>query len=118
MKHLVTGGAGFIGSHLIDNLMKESQQVICIDNISTGNLNNIKQWLDNPKFTFINEDISSASINKKVDYIWHLACPGSPKNYQKTPVKTTETIFMGTYNMLSLATKSNAKILFASSSEV
>lgn len=118
MKHLVTGGVGFIGSHLIDNLMKENQQVICIDNISTGKLNNINQWLDNSKFTFINEDIAFASINTKVDYIWHLACPGSPKKYQKSPVKTTETIFMGTYKMLSLAKKSNAKILFASSSEV
>ena len=118
MKHLVTGGAGFIGSHLIDNLMKENQEVICIDNFSTGNLSNIKKWIDNPKFTFINEDISYSSFNKNVDNIWHLACPGSPKNYQKSPLKTSETIFMGTNNMLSLAKKSNAKILFASSSEI
>ena len=118
MKHLVTGGAGFIGSHLIDNLMKENEEVTCIDNLSTGNLDNIKKWLDHPKFTFINDDISYSSISAKFDFIWHLACPGSPKHYQKSPIKTTETIFMGTNNMLSLAKKSNAKILFASSSEI
>ena len=118
MKHLITGGAGFIGSHLVDNLMSEDQEVVCIDDLSTGNLNNIKHWLDHSKFTFINKDISSKLINLSVDNIWHLACPGSPKNYQKNPLKTSETIFMGTNNMLYLAKRTNAKILFASSSEV
>ena len=117
MKNLVTGGAGFLGSHLIDNLIERGEKVICIDNFSTGNIKNISHLLENDSFEFIDHDVINP-IEKSCDRIWHLACPASPIQYQKNPIKTTKTNFLGTYNMLELALSNNARILFASTSEV
>ena len=117
MKNLVTGGAGFIGSHLIDRLMSKDQSVICLDDFSTGNIENIKEWIGNPKFELINHDVTNP-IGIDVDHIWHLACPASPLHYQSDPIKTAKINFLGTYNMLRIARNTNAKILFTSSSEI
>ena len=114
---LVTGGAGFIGSNLIKNFLKNNQNVICLDNFSTGNLINIKNFLDNPNFTLIEHDVTK-KIDIEASQIWHLACPASPINYQKDPIYTSRTNFLGTINMLEIARKLNIKFLFASSSEV
>ena len=117
MRNLVTGGSGFLGSHLVDKLMEKGEEVIILDNFFTGNnLNNIR-WLNNKNFKLINHDIIQP-ITIKVDRIWHLACPASPVFYQKDPIKTAKTSFLGTYNMLTLAKKMNAKFLLASTSEV
>ena len=117
MKNLVTGGAGFLGSHLIDSLMHDHEQVICIDDLSTGDEKNIKKWTDNPNFEFILHDVINP-IELKVDRIWHLACPASSVQYQKNPIKTSETNFLGTLNMLKIARKLNIEILFTSTSEI
>ena len=87
MSNLITGGAGFIGSHLIDRLMKNGEYVICLDNLTTGNIENINHWLYNSKFTFIKHDITK-TIDLKVKKIWHLASPASPLHYQKNPIET------------------------------
>ncbi len=115
--NLVTGGAGFLGSHLIDRLMETGQKVICIDNLSTGNKRNVEKWLENKRFNFFNTDIVNP-IDLEVDRIWHLACPASPIAYQKDPINTARINFLGTYNMLKLANENKAKILFTSSSEI
>ncbi len=117
MKNLVTGGAGFIGSHIIEKILLSGEEVICIDNLSTGSLRNLNKWINNAKFTFIKADIET-HIDLKVNKIWHFACPGSPVFYQENPIKTTKTLFLGTFNMLELAKKHKAKILVASSSEI
>ena len=117
MKNLVTGGAGFVGSHLIDRLMHKGEKVICLDNFLTGNINNIKHWLQDKNFNLIEHDVVDP-IEIEVDKIWHLACPASPSKYQKDPIKTTKINFFGAYNMLGLAKKVKAKILLASTSEV
>ncbi len=117
MKNLVKGGADFLGSHLIDVLKTSGEEVICMDNCSTGTKGNIKHWLTNKRFLFLDNDVISP-VELKVDRIWHLSCPASPKHYQKDPIETTRTIFLGTYNMLELVSKSSAKLLFASTSEV
>lgn len=117
-RFLVTGGAGFVGSHLVDYLMNdEKNEVIVIDNLSTGNKENIKQWLKNVRFTFILHDIT-IPITLEVDFIYHLACPASPYHYQYNPIKTIKTNFMGTLNMLGLAKRTKARILLTSTSEV
>ena len=115
--NLVTGGAGFLGSNLIDKLMKNNQKVICLDNFQTGKKSNINRWLDYPNFQYIEHDVTKY-IAIDVDKIWHLACPASPAKYQVNPIKTSKTCFLGTYNMLELAKINNAKILLASSSEI
>ena len=115
--HLVTGGAGFIGSHLIDLLLTSGSNVICLDDLSSGSLKNISQWEDHPRFQFIDHDVTHP-IELEVDRIWHLACPASPIHYQKNPIKTAKTSFLGTYNMLCLARRVNARLLLASTSEV
>tara|TARA_B100000242_G_scaffold60330_1_gene36095 strand:- start:4523 stop:5464 length:942 start_codon:yes stop_codon:yes gene_type:complete len=115
--NLVTGGAGFLGSHLIDRLMENGEEVICIDNFFTGSKNNLIKWLKNPKFEFIRHDITKP-ITLEVDKIWHLACPASPIHYQFNPIKTAKTSFLGTYNMLGLAKRVGAKFLLASTSEI
>ena len=115
--NLVTGGAGFLGSHLIDKLMKKGEEVICIDNFYTGIRMNNEHWRKNPNFELIRHDIVEP-INLEVNKIWHLACPASPEFYQNNPIKTLKTSFMGTYNMLGLAKRVNAKILLASTSEI
>ena len=117
MKHLVTGGAGFLGSHIIERLISKGQFVYCIDNFFTGNKTNIKKLIGNKNFELIEHDITNP-INLKVDKIWHLACPASPKYYQKDPILTTKINFLGTLNMLDLAKKNNSEFLLASTSEV
>ena len=117
VKHIVTGGAGFLGSHLIDKLMSKGHEVICLDNFFTGNKENIIKWIDNPKFELIRHDITEP-ILVEADKIWHLACPASPVHYQYNPIKTSKTSFLGTLNMLGLAKRIKAKILFASTSEI
>jgi len=118
MRHLVTGGAGFIGSHLIDRLMNvPNTEVICVDNFQTGSRSNIAQWLGNPHFELIRHDIVEP-LRIDIDLIWHLACPASPLQYQRNPITTAKTCVLGTLNMLGLAKRCNARILFASTSEI
>ncbi len=116
-RNLVTGGAGFLGSHLIDKLIKSGQEVVCIDNFYTGRKSNLNQWSGNPKFEIIRHDITEP-ILVEVDRIWHLACPASPIQYQSNPIKTAKTSFLGTYNMLGLARRTKARIFLASTSEI
>lgn len=117
MRILVTGGAGFIGSHLIDRLMTEGHEVICLDNFYTGHKRNILKWLGHPYFELIRHDITEP-IRLEVDRVYHLACPASPVHYQYNPVKTIKTNVMGTLNMLGLAKRVKARFLLASTSEV
>lgn len=117
MRILVTGGAGFIGSHLIDRLMGEGHEVICLDNFYTGHKRNLLKWLGHPYFELIRHDITEP-IRLEVDQIYHLACPASPVHYQYNPVKTIKTNVMGTLHMLGLAKRVNARFLLASTSEV
>jgi UDP-glucuronate decarboxylase len=117
MRILVTGGAGFIGSHLIDRLMCEQHEVICLDNFYTGRKQNVQQWLGNANFELIRHDITEP-IRLEVDQIYHLACPASPVHYQYNPIKTTKVNFLGTMNMLGLAKRIKARFLLASTSEV
>jgi UDP-glucuronate decarboxylase len=117
MRILVTGGAGFIGSHLIDRLMTAGHDVICVDNFYTGHKRNLLRWLDHPYFELIRHDITEP-IRLEVDQIYHLACPASPVHYQYNPVKTIKTNVMGTLNMLGLAKRVKARFLLASTSEI
>jgi len=117
MRILVTGGAGFIGSHLCSRLLKEGHEVLCLDNFFTGRKKNIQALLPNPGFELIRHDIIEP-ILIEVDRIYHLACPASPVHYQYNPVKTIKTNIMGTINMLGLAKRVKARLLFASTSEV
>jgi UDP-glucuronate decarboxylase len=117
MRILVTGGAGFIGSHLIDRLMHAGHDVICVDNFFTGHKRNIQHWFGNPNFELIRHDITEP-IKLEVDQIYHLACPASPVHYQYNPVKTIKTNVMGTLYMLGLAKRIKARFLLASTSEV
>ena len=116
-RHLVTGGAGFVGSHLVDHLMQQGDEVICLDNYFTGRKDNIRQWIGHPSFELIRHDVTEP-IKLEVDRIWHLACPASPVHYQFNPIKTAKTSFLGTYNMLGLARRVGARLLLASTSEV
>ena len=116
-RHLVTGGAGFVGSHLVDRLMEKGDEVICLDNYFTGRKDNIRQWIGHPRFELIRHDVTEP-IKLEVDRIWHLACPASPVHYQFNPIKTAKTSFLGTYNMLGLARRVGARLLLASTSEV
>lgn len=117
MRILVTGGAGFIGSHLIDRLIPAGHEVICLDNFYTGHKHNILKWINNPNFELIRHDITEP-IRLEVDQIYHLACPASPVHYQYNPVKTVKTNVMGTLNMLGLAKRVKARFFLASTSEV
>ncbi|MBI5698767.1 SDR family oxidoreductase [Candidatus Saganbacteria bacterium] len=119
MKIVLTGGAGFIGSHLTDKLLAEGHEVIIIDNLLTGSLNNIKQHEGNPKLRFIEHDISdSLDIKEKVDFVLHFASPASPVDYLKHPLETMEVGSLGTFNTLEMALKHKAKYLMASTSEI
>ena len=117
IKNIVTGGAGFLGSHLIDKLMYKGESVICLDNFLTGDKKNIRKWYKNKNFELINHDLTKP-IFVEGDRIWHLGCPASPSHYQTNPIYTAKTIFLGTLNMLDLAKKLKSKIFLASSSEI
>ncbi|MFP4018213.1 MAG: UDP-glucuronic acid decarboxylase family protein [Bacteroidales bacterium] len=114
---LVTGGSGFIGSHLCEKLLEKGNEVICLDNYFTGSKQNILHLLDNPYFELVRHDITQ-SYFAEVDEIYNLACPASPIHYQYNPIKTIKTSVMGAINMLGLAKRVKAKILQASTSEV
>jgi UDP-glucuronate decarboxylase len=117
MRILVTGGAGFIGSHLCERLLAEGHEVICLDNFFTGRRENVFHLLDNRRFELLRHDVIEP-ILLEVDRIYNLACPASPIHYQYNPVKTVKTSVMGTINMLGLAKRVRARILQASTSEV
>jgi UDP-glucuronate decarboxylase len=116
-KILITGGAGFVGSHLCERLLNEGNEIICLDNYFTGNKNNIIKLLANPQFELVRHDITEP-FYAEVDEIYNLACPASPVHYQYNPIKTIKTSVMGAINTLGLAKRVNAKILQASTSEV
>ena len=115
---LVTGGAGFIGSHLCQRLLTDNHKVICLDNLFTGSLDNIEEFKSNINFEFVNHDITKPYFRDGIDEIYNLACPASPIHYQSNPIKTVKTCTIGVINMLGLAKKNNAKILQASTSEI
>ncbi|GGD49887.1 NAD-dependent epimerase/dehydratase family protein [Erythrobacter arachoides] len=114
---LVTGGAGFIGSHLIDRLLEQGHEVLCVDNLFTGTKRNLDHLHDNPRFEFMRHDVTFP-LHVEVDEIYNLACPASPVHYQHDPVATTKTSVHGAINMLGLAKRLNARIFQASTSEV
>ena len=114
---LVTGGAGFIGSHLCERLLKEGNDVICLDNYFTGSKDNIRHLIGNDHFELVRHDVTQP-YTAEVDEIYNLACPASPIHYQYDPVKTIQTCVIGSMNMLGLAKLVRAKILQASTSEV
>ncbi len=114
---LVTGGVGFLGSHLCDRLIEQGHDVVCVDNLYCSSKDNIRHLLDNPRFEFVRHDINFP-LYLEVDEIYNLACPASPVHYQRDPVQTTKTSVHGAINMLGLAKRVKAKILQASTSEV
>jgi UDP-glucuronate decarboxylase len=114
---LITGGAGFVGSHLAERLLNEGNEVIALDNFFTGSRRNIHHLLNNPNFELVRHDVTEP-ILLEVDHIYNMACPASPVHYQYNPVKTIKTSVMGTINMLGLAKRTRARILQASTSEV
>ena len=116
-KVLVTGGAGFLGSHLCERLLERGNDVICVDNFFTGNKSNVKHLLSNPMFELMRHDVTFP-LYLEVDEIYNLACPASPVHYQFDPIQTTKTSVFGAMNMLGLAKRTKAKILQASTSEV
>jgi UDP-glucuronate decarboxylase len=116
-RSLVTGGAGFLGSHLCDRLIREDHEVICLDNFFTGQKRNVAQLMGNPYFELVRHDVTFPYY-VEVDRIYNLACPASPPHYQHDPVQTTKTSVHGAINMLGLAKRVNARILQASTSEV
>ncbi|MBR4590482.1 MAG: SDR family oxidoreductase [Bacteroidaceae bacterium] len=115
---LVAGGAGFIGSHLCERLLNDGYEVICLDNLYTGRIDNISHILTNKHFTFVNHDVTMPYIATGLSMIFNLACPASPVHYQKDAVYTTKTAFLGTLNMLELARNNDCIMLQASTSEV
>ena len=115
---LVSGGAGFIGSHLCNELLKLGHKVICLDNLFTGSISNITKLLNDENFEFVEHDITKPFFRENIDEIYNLACPASPVHYKSNPIKTVKTCTIGVINMLGLAKKNNAKILQASTSEV
>jgi UDP-glucuronate decarboxylase len=117
MRILVTGGAGFLGSHLCDRLINEGHEILCLDNFFTGRKQNISHLLQNPKFELIRHDVTEP-FRVEVDQIYNLACPASPPHYQYNPIKTTKTSVMGAINSLGLAKRVRARVFLASTSEV
>jgi len=116
---LITGAAGFLGSHLCDRFMEEGFEVLGMDNLITGNMENLEHLLGNPNFTFYNNDVSNfVHVSGKLDYILHFASPASPIDYLKIPIQTLKVSSLGTHNLLGLALKKKARILVASTSEV
>ena len=117
MRILVTGGAGFVGSHLVDSLLNEGNEVLVVDNFYTGHKNNVAHHLDNPNFELIRHDVT-LPLFVEADFVMNLACPASPVHYQRFPVQTIKTSVLGAINMLGLAKRTGATILQASTSEV
>ena len=117
MRILITGGAGFLGSHLCDKLLAQDHDVICLDNLFTGSKANIAHLIGNPKFEFVRHDVIDP-FKYEVDRIYNLACPASPPHYQYNPIKTTKTSVMGAINCLGLAKRVRARVFQASTSEV
>jgi len=116
---LITGAAGFLGSHLCDRFMAEGFEVLGMDNLITGNMENLEHLLGNPNFTFYNNDVSNfVHVPGKLDYILHFASPASPIDYLKIPIQTLKVSSLGTHNLLGLALNKKARILVASTSEV
>jgi dTDP-glucose 4,6-dehydratase len=116
---VITGGSGFLGSHLCDRLLKEGMNVICIDNLLTGSLDNIEHLFGNPKFKFINHDVTNfVHVAGEVDYILHFASPASPIDYHQLPIQTLKVGSLGTHKALGLAKEKGARFLLASTSEV
>lgn len=114
---LVTGGAGFIGSHLCRRLLREGHTVVCLDNLQTGSLRNLEDMLRDPRFTFLQQDVTMA-LSMEADEIYHLACPASPAHYQEDPIRTAKTSFLGAISVLELARRTGARVLLTSTSEV
>jgi UDP-glucuronate decarboxylase len=117
MRILITGGAGFLGSHLCDRLIEAGHEILCLDNLFTGRKKNIEHLLDNPRFELIRHDVIDP-FKFEVDQIYNLACPASPPHYQYNPIKTTKTSVMGAINCLGLAKRVKARVFQASTSEV
>ncbi|PIP67047.1 MAG: NAD-dependent dehydratase [Parcubacteria group bacterium CG22_combo_CG10-13_8_21_14_all_41_9] len=116
---VVTGAAGFIGSHLAEKLLEQGRQVLGIDNFQTGARKNMNTFINNERFVFLEHDIEAPlKIRDKIDEIYHLACPAAPIHYQKDPIKTLDTAFIGTKNILDLAHRKNARVLYTSTSEI
>ncbi len=115
---LVTGGAGFLGSHLCDRLLRDGRKVISLDNFHTGSRLNHRHQVSNPDFELIEADVADRLPDLRVDEIYHLACPASPPHYQESPVTTLRTNLLGTFNVLDLAMRTGARVLLASTSEV
>jgi len=117
LRILVTGGSGFVGSHLVDRLMREGHRVTVLDNFFTGRQRNVQRWIGHENFALLTRDVVEP-ILIEVDQIYHLACPASPPHYQYNPIKTIKTNTKGTLNVLGLAKRVNASVLLASTSEV
>ncbi len=117
MRILITGGAGFLGSHLCDKLLAQGHEIVCLDNLFTGSKDNIAHLLNHPKFEFVRHDVIDP-FKYEVDQIYNLACPASPPHYQYNPIKTTKTSVMGAINCLGLAKRVKARVFQASTSEV
>lgn len=117
MKILVTGGAGFLGSHLIDNLLSQGHEVVCVDNFYTGSRVNLAHHASNPNLEVIRHDVTFP-LYLEVEGIFNLACPASPVHYQKNPVQTLKTNVHGAINMLGIAKRTGARFLQASTSEI
>jgi UDP-glucuronate decarboxylase len=116
---LVTGGAGFIGSHLCDRLVQKGHRVLCLDNLLTGHIANVRPLMNHPRFRFIEHDVRQPiKIGEPIDRIYNLACPASPPHYQRDPVATLNTCVLGAYHVLELAREKGARVLQASTSEV
>jgi UDP-glucuronate decarboxylase len=116
---LVTGGAGFIGSNMCDRLIQKGHRIFCLDNLFTGDVANIRPLMNHPRFEFIEQDVRDPiAIRGRIDRIYNLACPASPRHYQRDPVGTLRTCVLGAYNVLELAREKGARVLQASTSEV
>lgn len=119
MKFLITGGAGFIGSHLVERLLHDGHEVVAVDNLLTGSRKNLDTFLDNPQFTFVEHDCTKPiDWEHKIDIIYHLASPASPPKYQMYPIETLLVNTVGTYHLLELANKNSAIFVYASTSEI